>query len=214
MSLLDEYSDLMQPTPLHLPPKREIMHEINLVDKDCKYHYRLPRCPESLRPALADKIEHYTQAGWWVEGTSSQAAPMMCIRKPDGRLRTVVDCRARNSNTVKDVTPFPDQDSIHTDIACAKYHTKLDLADTYEQILIREDHVAHTAFSTPYGVFFNKVLQQGDCNCPVTFQHLMTCLFRKFIPMFMHIYLDDIYIFSNTLREHYRHIISDKSLTF
>jgi hypothetical protein len=149
MSLLDEYSDLLQPTPLRLPPKRDIVHEINLINKDEKYHYHLPRCPESLRPALAEKIDQYAQAGWWVEGTSSQATPMMCIRKPHGRIRTVVDCRAQNANTVKDVTPFPDQDSIRTDIARAKYHMKLDLADAYEQILIREDHVAHMAFATP-----------------------------------------------------------------
>jgi hypothetical protein len=131
---------------------------------------------------------------------------MMCIRKPDECLRMVVDCRACNVNTVKDVTPFPDQDSIRADLARTKYMSKLDLADANEQILVKQEHVAHTTFSTPYGVFFSRVLQQGDCNGPVTFQHLMTATFQKHIPHFMHVYLDDIYIFSDSLHEHYRHV--------
>jgi hypothetical protein len=152
MSLLEEYDDLLQPTPLTLPPPREILHEINLVDPKAKYHYHLPCCPEALCPALSEKIERYTKAGWWFEGTSSQAAPMMCICKPDERLCAVVDCWARNTNTVKDVTPFPDQDSIRTDLAHAKYRTKLDLADTYEQIRICENHVAHTVRHSVWGL--------------------------------------------------------------
>ena len=46
-----------------------------------------------------------------------QAAPMLCIPKKTGKLRMVIDCRKRNDNTVKDVTPFPDQDQIWMDVA-------------------------------------------------------------------------------------------------
>lgn len=67
-----------------MPPKREIEHEINIIDPNAKYNYCLPRCPEALRPLLAEKIDRYTGAGWWVEGNSSQAAPMMCISKNGG----------------------------------------------------------------------------------------------------------------------------------
>ena len=46
-----------------------------------------------------------------------QAAPMLCIPKNTGKLWMVIDCQKRNDNTVKDVTPFPDQDQIQMDIA-------------------------------------------------------------------------------------------------
>ena len=49
-------------------------------------------------------------AGWWEMKSTPQAAPMLCIPKKNGKLRTIVDCRQRNDNTVKDITPFPDQD--------------------------------------------------------------------------------------------------------
>jgi hypothetical protein len=143
---------------------------------------------------------------WWVEGTASQAAPMICIRKPNGKLRSVVDLRVRNANTHKDVTPFPDQDTIREDVARARFKSKLDLTDAYEQVRVREDHIQHTSFATIFGTFKSKVMQQGDCNAPATFQRLMTHLFRRFIGKFAHVYLDDIYIFSNSFEEHRSHI--------
>lgn len=46
---------------------------------------------------------------------------MMCIFKKDTHLHTVVDCRQCNDNTMKGVTPMPDQDNIWEDVARAKY---------------------------------------------------------------------------------------------
>ena len=39
----------------------------------------------------------------------------------------------------------------------------------------------------------------GDCNAPSTFQWLMTVTFQDFIRKFVHVYLDDIFIYSNSL---------------
>jgi hypothetical protein len=58
----------------------------------------------------------------------------MCIAKKDGGLQMVIDAREQNDNTVKDVTPLPDQETIHEDVAQAKFRSKIDLADTYEQV--------------------------------------------------------------------------------
>ena len=52
---------------------------------------------------------------------------MLCILKKTGKLRTMIDCRKCNDNTVKDVTPFPDQDQIRMDDMTVKYCSKIDL---------------------------------------------------------------------------------------
>ena len=49
-------------------------------------------------------------------------------------------------------------------------------------------------------------MQQGDCNAPATFQRLVTHVFREAIGRFLHVYLDDIFIFSDTLDEHEKHL--------
>ena len=47
----------------------------------------------------------------------------------------------------------------------------------------------------------------GDCNAPSTFQQLMTAIFRDFLGRFVHVYLDDIFIYSWSIQEHIKHIM-------
>ena len=102
---------------------------------------------------------------------------MLCIPKKNSTLRTVFDLQQQNENTWKDVTPFPDQDAIHHDIARAKFRSKLDMTEAYEQMCIRPEDVGKMTFSTIFGMFQSRVMQMGDCNAPSTFQRLMTTIF-------------------------------------
>jgi hypothetical protein len=101
---------------------------------------------------------------------------------------------------------MPDQDRIRQDVARAKYRSKLDMSDAYEQIRVIDDDVPKTAFSTILGTMRSRVMQQGDCNAPSTFQRLMTHIFRKFIGIYVHVYLDDIFIYSDSKEEHEMHL--------
>ena len=76
----------------------------------------------------------------------------------------------------------------------------------YEQIRVEPNDVWKTAFSTVYGTFVSHTMQQGDCNAPATFQRLMTTIFREFIGKFVHVYLDDIFVFSESIEEHEKHL--------
>lgn len=104
------------------------------------------------------------------------------------------------------MTLFPDQDQIRHNVARAKVHSKIDLSDAYEQIRVDPADVLKTAFAMVYGTFVSQVMQQGDCNAPSTFQRFMTQAFREFIGKFDHVYLDDIFIFSNNVEEHKEHL--------
>ena len=108
----EKYAAIFGSIPLELPPFREVNHKINLVDPNKRINYHLPKCPEHYRPELSEKIQRHTTAKWWVPVTARQAVPMQCIPKKNGKLRTVFDLREQNDNTVKDITPFPDQDNI------------------------------------------------------------------------------------------------------
>jgi len=168
--ILSEYKNQLGGVVAKLPPLCEVNHWIPPVDKGKQYAYHLPRCPDSLKPQLAEKIQLYTNAKWWIMASVLQVAPMLCIPKKTGKLRTVIDCRKRNDNTVKDVTPFPDQDQIRMDVARVRYRSKIDLSNAYEQVRMEPEDVKKTAFSTIFGTFLSQVMQQGDCNAPATFQ--------------------------------------------
>ena len=102
-----------------------------------------------------------------------QAAPLLCVAKKNGKLRTVVDARKKNDNTLKDVTPFLDQDQILMEVARAKYQSKIDMTDAYEQIRVKPVDVEKTAFASVFGTFVSHTMQQGDCNALATFQRLI-----------------------------------------
>ena len=166
----------------------------------------MPKCPDALKEELAEKISWYTSAGWWVPVTARQAMPMLCILKKNGKLCTVFNLHMQNENTEKGVSPFPDQDTIRHDIAHATYRSKLDMSEAYEQICVRDEDVPKMAFTTIFSTFVSWVMQQGDCNTPSTFQRLMTSVFCDFVTRFVHVYLDDIFIYSLTIEEHEYHL--------
>jgi len=122
------------------------------------------------------------------------------------KLRSVVNARQHNNNTVKDVTPLPDQEIIRKDVVRAQYRSKTDLADTYEQVWVQSEDVHKTAFSTIAGTYISNVVQQGDCNAPATFQWLMTSIFCDVIHWFLHVYLDDIFIYSDSIEDHEKYL--------
>ena len=179
--ILDEYKDHLGGVVAELPPLHEVNHRIPLIDEGKQYSYHLPCCLDSLKPQLAEKIQLYMSAKWWIMASMLQAAPMLCILKKTGKLRTVIDCRKHNDNMVKDMTPFPDQDQIRMDVARVKYHLKIDLSNVYEQVRVEPEDVKKTAFLTVFGTFLSQVMQQGDCNAPATFQRLMTVVLREYI---------------------------------
>jgi len=176
------------------------------MDDNKQYKYFTPRCSNSLCDELHAKINRYVNAGWWEPRSVTQAAPLLCIPKKDGKLRTVVDARRWNDNTVKDVTPLPDQEVIREDVAQAKYRSKIDLTDAYEQVRVRVEDVEKNAFATITGTFVSHIMWIGDCNAPATFQRLMTTIFRDAIGRSMHVYLDNIFVHSNTIEEHKEHL--------
>ena len=117
----EKYAAIFSSIPLELPPFREVNHKINLVDPDKRINYCLPKCPEHYCSELSEKIQRYTTEKWWVPVTARQAVPMLCIPKKNGKLRTLFDLCEQNDNTVKDVTPFLDQDNIRHDVARCPY---------------------------------------------------------------------------------------------
>ena len=205
--LLASAADLLGPSPLVLPPLRPINHKLNLINDSLIIRHHAPKCADAYRNTLRDKIMKYCEAGWWVEAAVPSAAPLMTIPKKDGTLRTPIDARKRNDNTVKDVTPLPDQDMIRHDVSRANYRSKIDLRDAYEQVRVEPEDTWKTAFATVLGTYLSMVMQIGDCNATNTMQRLMTFIFRKHLGDWIHVLLDDLYIFSATLADHYEHLM-------
>ncbi|GFV44328.1 retrovirus-related Pol polyprotein from transposon 297 [Trichonephila clavipes] len=76
----------------------------------------------------------------------------------------------------------------------------MDLRSGYWQIEIDEADREKTAFITPEGLYEFKVMPFGLCNAPATFERMMDNLLRNFKWTMCLCYLDDIIVFSETLK--------------
>jgi len=83
--------DIMNGAPERLLLLWEVNHQIPLINGHKRYKYHMSRCPDSLKNKLSKKIKCYTCAEWWEPTQAEQAAPMLCIRKKNNTLRTVID---------------------------------------------------------------------------------------------------------------------------
>ena len=193
-----------------LPPFRAINHSIPLIDEGKTYQWRPSRCPEIFRKQWAEKRDAYLKSGRWKVSTARNTVPMLLIPKPHKpkdaqELRTVIDLRERNKNTVKLSSPLPDIEGVLRRVAAKPFKSVLDLTAAYEQIRIIPEHVERSAVTTPDGNMVSLVLQMGDCNAPATYQSLMNHIFSPYLGRFLDVYLDDIIIYSDDLEDHVKH---------
>ena len=127
---------------------------------------------------------------------------MFLEAKPDGRIRPLVDLRFRNDNTVADHSEIPNRQIIFHAVSKDKYRSKIDLSDIYFQTRVHPDNVKYNIIKTPFGGFTRQVMMQGDMNASATFVRVMEDLFHDELGKFIWIYIDDIFIFSNSFEEH------------
>ena len=217
LELIKEAADLCIPTEnTPLPPLRIINHKIPIIDEFKVYSFRPFRCPEALKPQWRAKRDKYLQTGRWEYYVGNNAIPMLLINKnpgPNGelRLRTVFNERERNANTKKMTSPLPDQQAILMNVCRHWYRTLINCRDAYESSQVEPANVWKTLFNTPDRTMISNIMQISDCNAPATYQTLMNHLFSRYTGVFVYVYLDDIVIYSDSIKDHLKHcrIVND-----
>ncbi|RVW63223.1 Transposon Tf2-2 polyprotein [Vitis vinifera] len=117
-----------------------------------------------------------------------------------------IDYRALNKVTVKNKYPIPLIADLFDQLGRVRYFTKLDLRSSYYQVRIAEGDEPKTTCVTRYGSYEFLVMPFGLTNAPATFCTLMNKIFHPYLDKFVVVYLDDIVIYSNTLKEHVEHL--------
>jgi len=84
----------------------------------------------------------------------------------------------------------------------AKYFTTLDIRGAYNLVQMAEGEEWKTAFRTHYGLFESLVIPFGLTNAPSNIKALINNVLRTYLDDFCTAFLDDIFIYSYTLKEH------------
>ncbi len=69
-----------------------------------------------------------------------------------------------------------------------------------------EESIPYTAVNTPFGLYEWLVMPQGMKNAPAIHQRRINHALQHLIGKICHIYLDDIIIWSNSIKEHMLHV--------
>ena len=197
-----EFSEVFSVSNLRLPPKHDIVHNIETTGPPIKLRPRR-LSPEKLA-VLRKELSHLEELGIIRPSSSPWGSPVHTIKKSNGSWRVVGDYRRLNRVTVKDSYSISFLHDFTKNISGSTIFFSIDLFKSYHQIDIHPEHIAKTAICNPAGNWECLKMSMGLTNAGQTFQRFMNSLFQDLSLVF--VYIDDILIFSSSIEEHRAHL--------
>lgn len=181
-----------------------VYHEFKLKDASKIIESRSYPTPRKYRDAWETLISEHVKAGRLRVSSSKHASPAFLVAKSDPKAlpRLVCDQRALNDNTEADKYPLPRVEDILADCTKGKIWAKIDMTNAFFQTRMRPDQIPLTAIKTPLGLYEWTVMPMGCKNAPATHQRRMETALRGLIGKVCHVYLDDIVVWSDTIKQH------------
>jgi len=188
--------------PVVLPPVRKIMPRISPIDPTKLLKTRTFQAPQALMTKYKAWINKPMNAGILHRTSVPGGTSMFVEAKPDGRMRPLVDLPFRNHNTQGDHSQIQEPNTILNALARGPFRSKIDLSDAYFQTTVHADDLKYNTIKRRFGRFTSHVMFQGDMNAPGTFVRTMEDLFHDQLGKTIWVYMDDIFVFSDTIEEH------------
>ena len=184
-----------------------IKHAIN-TGNEPPVHTPPYRSARSQQYVLQQNIDEMLRYNIIRPSSSPYSSPVVLIPKKTGEKRLCIDYRLLNQSTVKDKYPLPRIDVVVDYLHGAKYFSTLDLCSGYWQIEIEEKDKIKTAFTTEDGHYEFNRMPFGLANAPATFQRFLDNVLRPVKTKFAMVYLDDVIVYSKTIKDHLNHLRS------
>ena len=202
---------IVKEVPEELPLVDKIMHRISLIDPINLLKTPTFKAPQTLMPKYKAWINKQMNARILHMTSVPGGASLFVEAKSHGRIRPLVDLRFRNDNTQADHTEIPEQNTILNAVARGRFRSKIDLTYSYFQTRGHPDDVKYNTIKTPFCSFTTQVMMQGDMNAAGTFVTTMEQLFHYELGKNIWVYIDDIFVFSDTFEAHVKDVTNSCS---
>lgn len=149
--------------------------------------------PFGARKAIEDELHRLEQQHIITRVTyAPAAAPIVAVKKKDGRIRITGDYSTGLNRALNDYHyPLPTPETIFASLAGMDTFSTLDLANAFLQVELTEDAKLHMAINTHLGLYQVNRMQPGVKTAPGQFQELMDKVLAGTGAM---AYLDDVIV--------------------
>ena len=138
--------------------------------------------------------------------SSSAASLVLFAKKPGGGLHFCGDYWALNAITVKNRYLLPLIKETLERVYKAKIFSKIDIIAAFNKLRIKEGEEWKPAFWTRYGLYEYFIMSFGLANSLSLFQTYINNILHGMLNVFCTAYIDDILIYSNSKKEHQKHV--------
>ncbi|MGL4388093.1 MAG: reverse transcriptase domain-containing protein, partial [Brevinema sp.] len=206
LELCKEYHYIFHLSNDQLTTTTAITHKIPLVN-DTPVYVKSYRYPEVHKNEVRKQLQEMLDQKIIQPSQSPFSFPLWVVpKKVDNsgkpKWRIVVDYRKLNEKTISDAYPLPNIIDILDQLGRCNYFSTIDLASGFHQIPMDKSDISKTAFTGPDGHYEYLRMPFGLKTAPATFQRLMNTILTGLNGMQCFVYLDDIVVYSKTLKEH------------
>lgn len=178
---------------------------INLKDGTQPVSVPMYAASPAKREVIDKQLEKWWSLGVIEQSVSPWAFPVVIVYR-NGKARFCVDYRKLNATTVPDEFPLPRQAEIIQALSGCQYLSTFDALAGFNQIELKPEDRAKTAFRTHAGLMQFTRLPFGLRNGPSQFQRIMQQVLAPYLWIFSLVYIDDIVVYSISLDEHLQHL--------
>ena len=178
----------------------EFMKEKNISDDYVR------TLSEKERKIVKDHIDENLKKSYIRSSKASAEQSIIFASKSDNEIRLCIDFRKLNDIIKKRSSALSLMTDLQRQIVRVKWFTQLDLRNTFHLIRMKESDKWKTVFKTEFELFEYTIMSFELKNASTTFQTIISKILQKYLKNFVITYLNDIAVYSNTLKKHKLHV--------
>ncbi len=181
-------------------------HKIELIDEKTSSWSRLYHMFDYKLQKMKNYLIKHLNKDFISFSSASYASLILFIKKKDDSLHFCIDYRKLNALIKRDCYSLSLIDETLACIQESKYLTRLNIIVMFNKLRMHSDSKDLTIFITSFDFYKYYVMSFKLINDSTFYQHYMNNVLFNYLHQFCQIYLDDIIIYSKTLKKHKWHV--------
>jgi len=189
-----------------LPPHHLYDHKIELTGEKTSSRSHLYHMSDYKLQKMKNYLIEHLNKSFISFSSISYASLILFVEKKDDSLRFCVDYRKLNALTKRDRYSLLLIDETLARIQGSKYLTRLNIIVVFNKLRMHSKSEDLTIFITSFDFYKYHVMSFKLINGSTFYQHYMNDVLFDYLHQFCQVYLDDIIIYSKTLKKHKKHV--------